>query len=217
MFNSTPSSLCRTVANVVLPSPGGPSKRMCGSGSPRFFEADRAMARRSATLRWPITSSRRWGRSFSSTDSGARASSLRCGFSVGSPADAPLMIGSLIAIHPRGILIRPTGPWLVSSPTSDRVAILLVDRVDHVGDALVLLLAGEDPVDRLSRLALVVADREERLVGVADDVGLDVVGHAVGLGLRPLRGVGRADDERELADLAAELGHDPLGGRLADP
>ena len=49
MFSSTPSSLCRTVANVVLPSPGGPSKRMCGSGSPRFLRGGQAIASRSAT------------------------------------------------------------------------------------------------------------------------------------------------------------------------
>jgi len=34
-----PSSFGSTVANVVLPRPGGPSKRMCPSGSLSFFEA----------------------------------------------------------------------------------------------------------------------------------------------------------------------------------
>ena len=34
-----PSSLGSTVANVVLPRPGGPSKRMCASGSLSFFDA----------------------------------------------------------------------------------------------------------------------------------------------------------------------------------
>ena len=34
-----PSSLGSTVANVVLPRPGGPSKRMCDSGSLSFLQA----------------------------------------------------------------------------------------------------------------------------------------------------------------------------------
>ena len=48
-------------------------------------------------------------------------------------------------------------------------------------------LPDEHPVDRLARLALGVADREQRGEGVADHVGLGVLGRAVGLGRRRRR------------------------------
>ena len=77
-------------------------------------------------------------------------------------------------------------------------------------------LPDEDAVDRLAGLALGVADREQGGVGVADHVGLGVLGRAVGLGGGTGGGRLGADDQGELADLPPQLGHDPLGGRLAD-
>src|SRR6266404_3683119 len=57
-----PSSCGRTVAKVVLPSPGGPSKRICERGSLSFLQALRAMVNRWTTAFWPTTSRRRRGR-----------------------------------------------------------------------------------------------------------------------------------------------------------
>ena len=92
---------------------------------------------------------------------------------------------------------------------------LQIDRFNHIGHGLEFLFAGQDAVDRLAGLALGMTDREERGVGVANHVGLGVLGRAVGIRRRRRRG-SRADDQGELADLAAQLGDDPLGGRLAD-
>ena len=50
------------VANVVLPRPGGPSNRICPSGSPRLRAASTAMSSRSITSRWPTISLIRCGR-----------------------------------------------------------------------------------------------------------------------------------------------------------
>src|ERR1039458_8736060 len=54
------------VASVVLPSPGGPTRRTWSSASPRDFAASRAMASCSLAFSWPMNSLRRVGRSFSS-------------------------------------------------------------------------------------------------------------------------------------------------------
>ena len=62
IWMDVPSSFGRTVANVVLPSPGGPSKRMWPSGSLSFLDARTAISSRSATFRCPITSLRNFGR-----------------------------------------------------------------------------------------------------------------------------------------------------------
>src|SRR6266550_4311896 len=51
-----PSSLGSTVANVVLPRPGGPSNRMCDSGSFSFLQALRTMPSRCTTSRWRSSS-----------------------------------------------------------------------------------------------------------------------------------------------------------------
>src|SRR5438445_13680696 len=71
-----PSSLGSTVANVVLPRPGGPSKRMCASGSFSFLLPLIKMRNRSTTAFWPITSRSQRGR---------KASSRRRSSSGGSP------------------------------------------------------------------------------------------------------------------------------------
>ena len=57
-----PSSLGSTVAKVVLPRPGGPSKRMCDSGSLSLRQALRTMLSRCTTAFWPMTSRSQRGR-----------------------------------------------------------------------------------------------------------------------------------------------------------
>src|SRR5262249_33192159 len=57
-----PSSLGSTVAKVVLPRPGGPSKRMWPRGSLSFLQALRVMPSRCTTAFWPMTSRSQRGR-----------------------------------------------------------------------------------------------------------------------------------------------------------
>src|SRR5206468_2946904 len=140
-------------------------------------------------------------RSFSSTWSTGRASRddapCACASVASPPPGTPLMIGSLIA-------------------ASFALAVLLVNRIDHIGHGPILLLPLEHPIDRLACLALVMADRQERGIGVADHVGLGVLRLAIRPGMGHVRAHGGTDDQRELADLPTQLGDDPLGGRLAD-
>src|SRR3954467_6265977 len=85
------------------------------------------------------------------------------------------------------------------------LTMLLVDGIDHVGDALELFLAGEGPVDRLPGLALGMSDREERRIRIADHVGLGILDRSVRRGGRASGGCGRADDQGEFAHLAPQL------------
>lgn len=56
-----PSSWGRTLAKVVLPSPGGPSSKIWGSGSLSFLQAFTAMLNRFITAFCPITSAKHRG------------------------------------------------------------------------------------------------------------------------------------------------------------
>src|ERR1043165_8065586 len=53
-------------ARVVLPSPGGPEKRIWFNGSPRFFAAPTITCRRSTVFSWPVKSAKLSGRSAAS-------------------------------------------------------------------------------------------------------------------------------------------------------
>src|SRR5262249_16711175 len=61
-----PNSFGSTVANVVLPSPGGPSNRICGNGSLSFLHALRSMPSLSTMAFCPTTSRSQRGRSAAS-------------------------------------------------------------------------------------------------------------------------------------------------------
>ena len=71
MSTLTPSSLGMQTAKVVFPSPGGPSSKMCPSGSPRFLDASMAICRTSITSRCPTISEMERGRRMASFSGGA--------------------------------------------------------------------------------------------------------------------------------------------------
>src|SRR5436305_4606237 len=83
-----PSSLGRTVAKVVLPRPGGPSKRVWPSGSLSFLQALMWMASFLTMACWPMTSLSHFGR---------RAASRRRSSS----------LGVLVTMAWRGMVVLP--------------------------------------------------------------------------------------------------------------
>src|SRR5262249_14728786 len=119
----------------------------------------------------------------------------------------PLMIGSRITRSQRGLwtatleeparpgdrrskplrqhIIRSgrslrSGPFR-ARPNGNR-STLQVDGFNQIGDGLVLLLAGQDAVNRLAGLALGVAHGYQSRVGIANDVGLGVLRRTIGSG-----------------------------------
>ena len=89
------------VAKVVLPRPGGPSNRMCPSGSLRLRAASTAIASRSATFRWPTISFMcRGRRAISSSRSLANASRDAAG------SARPSLGGRSFAGHGRAVARR---------------------------------------------------------------------------------------------------------------
>lgn len=74
VLTSTPMALPRMKARVVLPSPGGPERRMCWRTSPRALAASTMSWRRSTVFRCPRKSWKRGGRREASNASSAWAS-----------------------------------------------------------------------------------------------------------------------------------------------
>src|SRR5262245_2611579 len=168
------SSLGRTVAKVVLPSPGGPSKRMCDNGSFSFLHAFRTMPRRCTTPFWPMISRSKRGR---------RAASRR--LSSSSPP-GPWTIASRGMFHHSVPKLRLGTPFreapaspLRTRPRSGasrgcipkrslgtRCSLLLIYRQQDVFDTGKLLAARQNLVEPVARFRGPMANGEQRLVGV---------------------------------------------------
>ena len=153
-----PSSLGSTVAKVVLPRPGGPSKRMCASGSLSFWQALRTMPSRCTTAFWPMTSRSQRGR---------RAASR-----------SPVFLGLVAAGR------RLHGPWMTSASWTDEGAcptdaslMLLARLVDLPAASPRRVLNVLPPASTLSsRLRAsdrTVADAHQRLVRIFQHVAVD--------------------------------------------